>query len=75
MSVLRAVDDDEPLARSLLRSMLSAHRDVAVVAEAASGADAVGAIEALTPAESERPSLVCHPFPHHSPLTTQAIAP
>jgi two-component system, LytTR family, response regulator len=53
MSALRAViADDEPLARSLLRSMLVDHGDVEVVAEAGDGRSAVRAIT------EHRPDLV-----------------
>jgi two-component system LytT family response regulator len=44
--------DDEPLARDRLRSLLASHRDVDVVAECASGRDAVRAIT------TEKPDLV-----------------
>src|SRR5215213_2636267 len=44
--------DDEPPARDLLRAMLAEHRDVEVVAEYGSGAEAVEGIE------RERPDLV-----------------
>lgn len=43
------VVDDEPLARAGLRAILSEERDVAVVGESASGADAIAAIEELAP--------------------------
>lgn len=43
------VVDDEPPARKKLVRMLSAHRDVEIVGEAGSGADAAAALEALQP--------------------------
>ena len=43
------VVDDEPLARAGLRAILDEERDLAVVGESASGADAIAAIEALAP--------------------------
>jgi two-component system LytT family response regulator len=43
------VVDDEPLARAGLRAILSEETDLAVVGESASGAEAIVAIEALTP--------------------------
>ena len=50
MSALRVlVVDDEPLARAGLRAILREEPDVDVVGESATGADAVAAIDALTP--------------------------
>ena len=50
MSALRVLlVDDEPLARAGLRAILREESDVDVVGESATGADAVAAIEALTP--------------------------
>lgn len=50
MSVLRVlVVDDEPLARAGLRAILREDPDVDVVGESATGADAVAAIDALSP--------------------------
>ena len=43
------VVDDEPLARAGLRAILSEEGDLAVVGESACGADAIAAIEELTP--------------------------
>ena len=43
------VVDDEPLARAGLRAILREERDLAVVGESACGAEAVAAIEALSP--------------------------
>ena len=43
------VVDDEPLARAGLRAILRDERDLTVVGESASGADAIAAIEALSP--------------------------
>jgi two-component system LytT family response regulator len=50
VSVLRVlVVDDEPLARAGLRAILREEPDVDVVGESATGADAVAAIDALSP--------------------------
>ena len=50
MNELRVlVVDDEPLARAGLRAILEEDPDVAVLAETATGADAVAAIQALAP--------------------------
>ena len=43
------VVDDEPLARAGLRAILGEERDLSVVGETGSGADAIAAIDALTP--------------------------
>lgn len=43
------VVDDEPLARAGLRAILREERDVAVVGESGCGADAIAAIDALSP--------------------------
>ena len=43
------VVDDEPLARAGLRAILSEETDLAIVGESASGAEAIAAIESLTP--------------------------
>src|SRR5215472_476442 len=41
--------DDEPLARSAIRSLLRNRADVEVVGECASGAEAIDAIQGLSP--------------------------
>jgi two-component system LytT family response regulator len=41
--------DDEPLARARLRTLLSRHPDMQVVAECAEGAEAIGAIARSRP--------------------------
>ncbi|MCY1062415.1 response regulator [Nannocystis sp. SCPEA4] len=49
MAIRALIVDDEPLARDLLREMLAAHPQVAVVGECRSGAEAVQAIGRLAP--------------------------
>jgi two-component system LytT family response regulator len=44
-----AIVDDEPLARDILREMLAAHDDIAIVAECANGFEAVKAVADLKP--------------------------
>jgi len=41
--------DDEPLARSAIRTMLRRHKDAEIAGECESGAEALGAMEKLTP--------------------------
>ena len=43
------IADDEPLARSSLRRLLGAHRDIAIVAECRDGREAARAITGLAP--------------------------
>lgn len=50
MTVRAIVVDDEPLARKRLRKLLEQHAEVEVLAEAASGEDAVAAIDEHRPA-------------------------